>query len=133
MKVSFDFDETLDKPYIQEYAKHLLSKGVEVWIVTSRYPSHQHPDFPEWNNDDLFEVADKVGITPDRIVFTSWAEKWRYLKDKDFVWHLDDCPFEIKGILLKTKVKAISVETGSWKQKCNRLLWKNTLGQRKVN
>lgn len=36
MKVSFDFDGTLEPPIVQQYAKELIEKGIEVWVVTSR-------------------------------------------------------------------------------------------------
>lgn len=36
MKVSFDFDDTLSKPKVQEYAKELINRGIEVYIVTAR-------------------------------------------------------------------------------------------------
>jgi len=36
-KVVFDYDDTLSIPSIQEYAKMLIEKDVEVWIVTSRF------------------------------------------------------------------------------------------------
>ena len=46
-RVSFDMDSTLDIPSIQEYAKMLVEKGIEVWIVTSRYDSEDKytPEF----------------------------------------------------------------------------------------
>ena len=37
MKVSFDFDGTLSRKDVQEYAKSLVNSGLEVWIVTSRF------------------------------------------------------------------------------------------------
>jgi len=36
-KVSFDFDSTLSRKDVQDFAKKLVSEGYEVWIVTSRF------------------------------------------------------------------------------------------------
>jgi len=35
--VTFDFDATLSRPDVQEYAKELIEKGIDVWVVTARY------------------------------------------------------------------------------------------------
>ena len=35
--VSFDFDDTLSKKSVQNYAKSLIDNGVNVLIVTARY------------------------------------------------------------------------------------------------
>jgi len=35
-KISFDFDSTLDNEHIQIFAKELIQKGFNVYIVTSR-------------------------------------------------------------------------------------------------
>jgi restriction endonuclease Mrr len=36
-KISFDFDSTLDREDVQEFAKELVEKGHDVWITTSRF------------------------------------------------------------------------------------------------
>ena len=35
--VSFDFDSTLSRKDVQEYAKELLERGIDVWVVTTVY------------------------------------------------------------------------------------------------
>ena len=37
MKVSFDFDGTLSRKDVQNFAKSLVNTGYDVWIVTSRF------------------------------------------------------------------------------------------------
>ena len=131
MKVSFDFDSTLDRPHIQEYARELIERGLEVWIVTSRYDCEHHriayhttPEFAAKANQDLFEVADKLGITIERIFFTNFIDKWVFFKDNPgFVWHLDDDWVENRGILNNTKTLAVSSWANSaWKGKCERFI-----------
>ena len=77
-KVSFDFDSTLSKPSVQQYAKGLIQRGFEVWIVTSRFGFGKEPN-PQWN-DDVFEVAREVGIKKEHIFFTCMANKSEFLK-----------------------------------------------------
>ena len=95
MKVSFDFDSTLDIPSVQKFAKKLVRKGVEVWIVTSRVSERWGN--PNWNKD-LFKIAEDIGIKTNHIHFTEGSDKWIYLKGKDFLFHLDDCVIELSMI-----------------------------------
>lgn len=130
MKVSFDFDGTLEMKQIKAYAAELIERGVEVWIVTSRfdnenYAAHYFTNMHngELANHDLFEIATELGIPNERIHFTNMQDKWEFLKDKGFVWHIDDDWIENKLILKHTNTKAInSWGNSSWKQKCERIL-----------
>lgn len=136
MKVSFDFDETLSRPEIQEYAKELVEKGVEVWIVTTRCDRTSRFCNPEYFNfhgntwSEVHEVALKLGIPIKRVIFTNYQFKHTFFENnKDFVWHLDDNPYEFRGIQL-LGIAAID-SFGNWKAKCERLLWKSTSEQSK--
>ena len=122
MKASFDFDSTLDIPSVQKFAKKLVRKGIEVWIVTSRVS--ERFGNPNWNFD-LFRVAREVGIKEENIHFTEGDDKWKFLKDKGFLFHLDDDCIELELLEENTKVVPIShlncrSDFGgkSWKQKC---------------
>ena len=84
MKVSFDFDSTLSIGVVQDLAEKLIEQGHEVWIVTGRFEvcdSNKN----KVNNDDLFEVAETLGISRDNIHFCNMADKWEWLKDKGFL------------------------------------------------
>jgi len=124
LKVSFDFDATLSTEHIQKYAKELIERGIEVWIVTSRWENvDNYKHFINATNDDLFKVAEDLGIPRERIHFTNMEDKWEFLKDKDFIVHLDDDWVENKMILKYTKTKAVnSFGNSSWRQKCERIL-----------
>lgn len=126
MKVSFDFDSTLDRIDVQEFAHNLIKNGVEVWICTSRFsPENAHRK--DWN-DDLFAVASKVGIPKDRVIFTNMANKSEVIKDMGFIWHLDDDWIELDFINADTKTKGISVfGQNNWMNKCIKLLNENKL------
>lgn len=121
-KVSFDFDSTLDRPQIQEYASELIEIGLEVWIVTSRMSNHSNDWSKDWN-DDLFKVAKRVGIPEKRIKFMEMEDKYVFFKDKDFVWHLDDDAVECNLINCNTNTFGISCWSGNaWHWKCKKLL-----------
>ena len=124
MKVSFDFDSTLDRPVVQDYAKSLIQDNIEVWIVTSRMSKVN----TDWNKD-LFLVADKLGILKENIVFTEMSDKFEFFKDKDFIWHLDDDWVELN--LINEHCKDTwgfgCFGNSVWKNKCDKLLKVNNV------
>ena len=114
MKCSFDFDKTLSFEDVQDFASELIQKGVEVWIVTARF---------DYDNKDVFEVAERLKISKEHIVFTNMYLKSEYFeKNEDFIWHLDDDSVELEFINKDTKVKAINVKNESCKRECLNLL-----------
>ena len=123
MKVSFDFDNTLDKIYVQDYAKSLINKGIEVFIITARF-NELRKSFYKTNpqNEDLFKVAEKLGIKERNIIFCNMEDKSTAIIDTDLKFHLDDCWVTIKDINTNTKIPAIDVMQADWKEKCNELL-----------
>lgn len=115
VKVSFDFDATLSRDAIQIYARDLVRKGYEVWIVTTRHQDH--------DNTDLIEVAHWCGIKLTSIHFTNGKLKWKYLKDKDFLFHIDDDWKELNYIRDNTDVVQISsFGNPDWKDDCEKVL-----------
>jgi hypothetical protein len=121
-QVSFDFDATLDRKLVQDYAFSLIKKGYEVWILTSRFEDCDNYNFKA-NNDDLFKVADTLGIKREHIKFMNMEEKYKFVLTKNFLFHLDDDWIEINMINSRTKSRGISCFGNSvWKQKCNRIL-----------
>lgn len=130
-KVSFDFDATLSRITIQEFASQCIKYGHEVWVVTSR---NDDKSIPNWivngiqtkgNNDDLFEVTDNLGIPRNQIIFTNHDFKSSFFKDKDFLFHIDDDWIELKEINKDTKTVGISCfGNKTWKHKAMKLLTK---------
>lgn len=122
MKVSFDFDHTLDNLEVQEYARKLVDRGIEVWITTARFDDKETDWAKDWN-DDLHEIADISGIYPERIIFTGIGDKHEFFKDKNFIWHLDDDTMECINISRFTHTFGISyIKNSYWKEKCNLLI-----------
>lgn len=134
VKVSFDFDGVLSRPVLQLFAAELLAADVDVWIVTMRFESMEaflrhtrhlpDPDAAFQDNADLFAIADRLGIPRRKIVFTNWEWKSASLLEKDFVWHLDDCPDTLRHIQAHCRgVRAISAwNTTGWRRKCLKAL-----------
>jgi hypothetical protein len=95
-RVSFDFDGTLTSFEVQDMAGYLVNKGFEVWIVTSRCPNM---------NEDLELIAHAIGIR--NIKYMCFEDKAKFLKDKGFLFHLDDDIIELSLIKTYTDVKPI--------------------------
>ena len=130
-RVSFDFDSTLSLKSVQDYAVSLITKGYDLWVVTSRLPDYSDPNWKirgmlvPIDNSDLFEVTDRLGINRDQIIFTSHRIKSEVMNEMglEFLFHLDDDWVEINHINRETKTKGISCfGTSGWKQKCNKIL-----------
>jgi hypothetical protein len=122
MKVSFDFDGTLSRKDVQEYAKELILLGMEIYVVTSRYQYLNREDGLSVDNSDLWKIVNKLGIKPKNLVFTEMKWKSEFFKDNnEFAFHLDDCYSELIRIQKASKVPAISVN-GNWKKKCNKAI-----------
>lgn len=114
-RVCFDFDSTLSRPDIQEFAQEIINEGVECWICTTRYTSF----FSE-----VHEVAEGLGIEKHHIIFTNMKDKVEFFRGKDdwFLWHLDDNFVELNQINKETNIVGISSLSGNWRQKCRKLL-----------
>jgi hypothetical protein len=131
-KISFDFDETLSEPFVQRYAKKCIYRGYDVWIVTSRLDAEHYnehfktPTYMDPNND-LYEVAKELGIKKDHIVFTNLKFKVEYfMKNPDFVWHLENDYTERNAILAEKSLNVLSIDpyTPFWMDECEKALKK---------
>lgn len=91
MKVSIDFDGTLTEKPMQELCKKFIALGAEVFICTSRATEMQGK--AKINNDDVFQLADFLGIKRKNIIFTAFEDKYKFVKDFDM--HFDDSDDEI--------------------------------------
>ena len=129
MKVSFDFDGTVENENVQQYAKELIKRGVEVWIVTTRYDAnHVHKwldKFPdaEWALIYSQHGGDTLGIPRHHVRFTCMEKKHTYLDGTNFVWHLDDNPEELSYAKANhCNVPMIMVTDPNWKDQCNQII-----------
>ena len=128
-KVSFDFDSTLSRTDVQDYARSLVSRGFEVWICTSRYQNCKDYLWRKFEgeecNKDLRKVASDLGIPEEKIIFTNMQDKWYKMQELGFepLFHLDDDFIELNGINRNSKtIKAISCVGGGWKKKLEKIV-----------
>lgn len=91
LKISFDFDSTLDTEQMQILCKKFKQLGAEIYVVTSR-ATHMHGGVT-LDNSDLFQVTDALGIDRNHITFTQYEDKYHFVKDFDM--HFDDDHHEI--------------------------------------
>lgn len=130
MKVSFDFDGTLSRSDVQDFAKSLVNSNYDVWIVTSRIATEpalaKGWHWIERQNKELYDVAESVGIKKENIIFTEFVDKIQYLKGKNFIFHIDDDVDELMAILdSKDSCKPVNVEHDEWKITCKNILQNN--------
>lgn len=129
-KVSFDFDGTLEIQAVQDYAKELIERGVEVWVVTSRFGDQElYQKFyktttnVDLTNSDLRLITNKLEIPEERIHFTNMRDKWEFIENRGFTWHLDDDWIENEMINARTFTKGIDIfGNPDWKKHCNALI-----------
>ena len=70
MVVAFDFDGVLSSPEIQALAKKMIREKNDVWVVTKRNESF---------NRDVIKVCDKIGIPPQKVIYTNNQFKAEYI------------------------------------------------------
>lgn len=122
-KISFDFDSTLSRKDIQEFAKELINDGHDVWIVTSRCATEPALEKGWWwvekQNQELYDVAGEVGIPREKIIFTEHVDKIVYLEGKDFLFHIDDDSHELWEIVKSGDTcKVVNADHTDWKLHC---------------
>lgn len=112
-KVSFDYDGTLTNPKVREYARELIKRGYDVWIVTSR---SNNPMARE--NKDLFETAKSVGIKIRNILFLPNGKE-DIIIHSGFKFHLDDSIMVVK-IINHSGDKGVlfAAWSDSWRNEC---------------
>lgn len=97
-KVSIDFDDTLDTDRGKELAKRLIAEGKIVYIVTRRQQSA---------SEEVYKVAEELGIPKSRVKFTNGAYKWETIKHYGIGTHYDNNSREIELVNSKTTAHGI--------------------------
>jgi len=95
--VSFDYDDTLEKEEVIEYASKLREQGYNLWITTARYPEDYKGNLyanQKIDNSAVFKVAERLGIPKEQINFLSFEPKRKFfIKNPNYLVHLDDSFF----------------------------------------
>lgn len=106
MKISFDFDSTLSRPDIQQIADDLSCRGHDIHITTSRHSVWKWGGINETFNEDLFEIAEELSISRDKIHFTDMEPKVDFLEGFDM--HFDDDEVEI-DLINRSKLPCLGI------------------------
>ena len=89
--ISFDYDGTLSRKGVQEFAKEIIRSGHKVIIVTNRVSTQSH--------SDLYAVAKSLGIPKKNINFCEGLGKVRFMHPFLRIdVHLDDDWIECDSI-----------------------------------
>lgn len=115
MKVSLDYDGTLDQDEVLDYAKELIAAGHELWIVSMRHAKRKD------GNQDIYDLAGELDIPDSRVIFTDGKLKAEWFRSKSgFAWHLDDCEWQCNHL---NNVLGVYYEPdGAWKATCDAAL-----------
>ena len=109
----FDFKILRDKPIIPE----------DIWLFN-------YLMYDNAKNQKLFDVAQECGIKKENIQFTCMESKSVFLKNKGFIFHIDDDDIELMDILDNNRYTGdncfpVNVEHFEWKETCQDILKKN--------
>lgn len=120
-KVSFDYDGTLSNIQVQFFAKDLIEKKYDVWIITGRMQNVELEN-GIWNSD-IYKTIELLNIPRNRVIFTEMQLKYKTIFENNFIFHLDDNKEEIEMINENTKCIGIYYDKkGLWKRKCKKAL-----------
>lgn len=129
MKISFDFDGTLDdefdggynisKEEIQSIAKDYVSKGHDVCIITKRFDSNNRHLGKGNEHLIVYELAKELDIT--KIYFTNREMKFSHIIKLGIEMHFENSEYEVKLINQvcenqKHKCVVIHVEDPNWRE-----------------
>lgn len=118
--VSFDYDQTLSKFEVMEFAIELHNRGFDVHIVTARYSDanatkYLNPVWREMKNEDLWRSVKLLGIPKENVHFTGFECKIPVIEELNALFHLDDDELQLYDMILaKTKTKPFSVLDNNW-------------------
>jgi len=129
MKISFDFDGTLDdefdggynisKEEIQSLAKKYVDEGNDVCIITKRYDSNNRHMGKGNEHIIVYDLAKELGIT--KIYFTNREMKFSHILNLGIEMHFENSEYEVSLINLACKQKdhnciVVHVENPNWRE-----------------
>jgi hypothetical protein len=87
--ISMDYDDTLSTDRGKQIAKQLISKGVDLHIITRRQ---------ETAGDAVYKTADELHIPRNKVHFTNGKLKWETIKRLGITKHYDNNSNELEAI-----------------------------------
>jgi len=114
MNISFDFDNTLSKPDVQDFVRYCMDKRFTIWVITARSGS-----LYDTHNRDLYNVVTELNIEPTKVIFMNHVDKYNFLLNKDFIFHLDDDFIEVELINENTQTLGVYKHPSvDWEEIC---------------
>lgn len=107
MKIGYDYDGTLTRSAIA--AKAFFDSTIKantVYIITKR---SSNPNDLEHGSKEVLEMADKLRIKPENVIFTDNGIKSPYINDLGIQVFYDDKEENIIDIKTNTQCQAIKV------------------------
>ena len=101
MRISYDFDDTLTTEKGQQMALNDIKNGNDVFILTARQ---------ERDNEEVFKVADKLGIAHSKVHFTNGKDKWSFVIRLKIDKHIDNNKEQVDKIERNTKAIGIFIK-----------------------
>ena len=129
MKISFDFDGTLDdefdggynivKEEIQSLAKKYVDEGSDVCIITKRFDSNNRHLGKVNEHLLVYDLAKELGIT--KIYFTNREMKFSHIIKLVIEMHFENSEYEVQLINQACKQNdhkcvTIHVENPNWRE-----------------
>lgn len=124
MICSFDFDGTLTRPEVHEYARELQRRGYIVCITTARCEFREGEFCGENPNADLYAVAHDLNRCATHFIDT----RKRHTRNKmelllgysadtciEIAFHLDNEPLDLHDV----GDLAVDVTKPDWRQRCD--------------
>lgn len=129
MKFSFDFDGTLlDSDKLQQYCQKMLNIGVDVYIITRRLDLIESKKYEVKEAEEVFEMADKLGIKKENIFFTNRAYKYEFVKKLNIDCHIDDDHNDVYYIRNWSDTKCIHfIESSNWEEEIQNFIEKKLI------
>lgn len=111
MKVAIDFENTLTKFEVFEFANDLLNEGIEVHVLTSRI-GHIKSDY----NKDILKMARGLNIPYANLIFTN-DKKDYFINHPIYEFCLSDNLIDLQ--LVDVLVKTVPIfGNKNWKREC---------------
>ena len=98
MRISYDFDDTLSTSKGQQMALNDIKNGNDVLILTARQES---------DNEEVFKVADKLGIAHSKVHFTNGKDKWSFVIRLKIDRHIDNNKEQVDKINKFTNAEGV--------------------------
>lgn len=129
MKISFDFDGTLEdefggfpineqKEEIQSFAKKYIDEGHEVMILTKRYGPENSDKGLKNEHLVVYQLADELGIK--EVNFTNREMKFSYINKMSIDIHFENDDYEVSLIRQACQnCLVIPVEESGWRDLLN--------------